>query len=177
MGALESLAEVFGEGGHGDNSETHARELLAEHAAEVLRAWAAKIREVGTEKGWSVWAAAYMDPDVPFTGTGMPSTETIVAELRRLDRVAILREAADAIEREQAREEAAERGRFGHLDHETESQGAAVRAKATFLRRLASDLEREKDTSGGHQLPAGESTPAPAEPVARATGDTTGETP
>ncbi|MGW1783886.1 hypothetical protein ACWCQQ_32940 [Streptomyces sp. NPDC002143] len=41
-----------------------------------------KIREVGTAKGWSVWAAACMDPDVEFVDTGMPSTETIVAEQR-----------------------------------------------------------------------------------------------
>lgn len=36
MSALESLIEVFGEGGHGDNAERFARELLAEHRAEVL---------------------------------------------------------------------------------------------------------------------------------------------
>ncbi|MGW0868917.1 hypothetical protein ACWD3J_16415 [Streptomyces sp. NPDC002755] len=41
-----------------------------------------KIREVGTPKGWSVWAAACVDPDVEFVGTGMLSTETIVADLR-----------------------------------------------------------------------------------------------
>ncbi|WP_157855738.1 hypothetical protein [Streptomyces aureocirculatus] len=51
-----------------------------------------KIREVGTAKGWSVWAAAYVDPDVEFVDTGMPSTETIVADLRRLDRDSVLRE-------------------------------------------------------------------------------------
>jgi len=150
----------------GGISAEDADGLLDEHDAAVLREWAAKIRQVGTAKGWSVWASAYMDPDVPFTDTGMPSTETIVAELRRLDRVAILREAADAIEREQAREEAAERGRFGHLDRETELQIEAVRAKATFLRRLASDLEREKDTSGDLQPSAGASTPASVEPYA-----------
>ncbi|MGW3197152.1 hypothetical protein ACWDBD_21685 [Streptomyces sp. NPDC001118] len=33
-----------------------------------------KIREVGTAKGWSVWAAAYLDPDVEFVDTGMHST-------------------------------------------------------------------------------------------------------
>lgn len=38
MSALESLTEVFGEGGHGDNSEQFARELLDEHRAEVLAA-------------------------------------------------------------------------------------------------------------------------------------------
>lgn len=36
MSALESLTEVFAEGGHGDNSERFARELLAERRAEVL---------------------------------------------------------------------------------------------------------------------------------------------
>lgn len=36
MSALQSLTEVFGEGGHGDNAERFARELLAEHRAEAL---------------------------------------------------------------------------------------------------------------------------------------------
>lgn len=36
MSAFESLTEVFAEGGHGDNAERFARELLAEHRAEVL---------------------------------------------------------------------------------------------------------------------------------------------
>jgi len=133
--------------------------LVAASDAELLRGWAAKIREVGTAKGWSTWAAAYIDPDVEFVDTAMPSTETIVAELRRLDRVAILRQAAEAIEREQAREERAESERFGYLDHETELQGVAVRAKATFLRRLADDVERGKDTSVGSQPTAGGATP------------------
>lgn len=128
-------------------------------SAETRREWAAKIRETGAAKGWSTWAAAFIDPDVEFVDTGMPSTETIVAELRRLDRAAAFRDAAEALEREQAREERAERERFGHLDHETELQGAAVRAKATFLRRLADGIEQGKDTSGGSQPPAGESTP------------------
>lgn len=156
MSALESLTEVFGESGCGDNSERYARELLA----EAQREWSAKIREVGTAKGWSVWAAAFMDPGVEFVDTGMPSTETVVAELRRLDRAAVLREAADAIVAEQARVERAERERFGRLDHDTQLQGAAVRAKAVFLRRLADDTEQEKDTSAGAQPDEGESTPA-----------------
>ncbi|GGJ52055.1 hypothetical protein GCM10010121_073700 [Streptomyces brasiliensis] len=54
-------------------------------------------RAVGTAKGWSTWAAAYIDPSVPFVDTDMPATETIVAGLRRLDRVAVLREAADLV--------------------------------------------------------------------------------
>ncbi|WP_103544023.1 hypothetical protein [Streptomyces sp. SM1] len=66
--------------------------LVAASDAELLREWSVKIREVGTARGWSVWAAAYMDPDVEFVDTGMPSTETIVAALRRLDRVSVLRE-------------------------------------------------------------------------------------
>lgn len=38
MTALESLTEVFGEGGHGENAEPFAREVLAEHRSEVLAA-------------------------------------------------------------------------------------------------------------------------------------------
>ncbi|MFF5435184.1 hypothetical protein ACFY5K_34890 [Streptomyces griseofuscus] len=83
---------------------------------------------------------------------------SVQRELRRCDRAADFRAGADAIEREQAREERAERERFGWLDKETRLQGDAVRAKAAFLRRLAEDVEREKDTSGSTQLPAGEST-------------------
>lgn len=141
-------------------NDAPAEELIKAAVDDVLRGWAARIREVGTAKGWSTWASAYINPDIEFGDTEMPSTETIVAELRRLDRVAILRQAAEAIEREQAREERAERERFGYLDHETELQGAAVRAKATFLRRLADDVERGKGTSVGIQPTAGGATPA-----------------
>ncbi|MFB7596915.1 hypothetical protein [Streptomyces sp. NPDC056160] len=60
--------------------------------AETRRECAAKIREVGTAKGWSTWAAAFIDPDTEFVDTGMPATEAIVAELRRRDRLAVLHE-------------------------------------------------------------------------------------
>jgi hypothetical protein len=140
-------------------NDAPAEQLIKAATDDVLRGWAAKIRDVGTARGWGIWAGDFMDPDVAFDESAMPSTETIVAELRRLDRVAILRQAAEAIEREQAREERAERERFGYLDHETELQGVAVRAKATFLRRLADDVERGKDTSVGSQPTAGGATP------------------
>ncbi|MGW3152744.1 hypothetical protein [Streptomyces sp. NPDC001089] len=117
--------------------------------AELLREWAEKIREVGTAKGWSVWAAAFMDPDVPFVDTGMPSTETIVAELRRLDQAATLEEAATALE--------------------THSYACDCRRAAGFLRQTAASIRAEtadtdemapeKDTRDGNQPPAGESTP------------------
>ncbi|MGW4889614.1 hypothetical protein [Streptomyces murinus] len=91
------------------------------------------------------------------------ATQIVVAELCRLDRAANFRAAADAIEQEQAREERAERERFGWLDKEARLQGEAVRAKAAFLRRLAEDVEREKGTSGSTQPLAGESTPGTPE--------------
>ncbi|GHB82416.1 hypothetical protein GCM10010306_091260 [Streptomyces umbrinus] len=56
--------------------------LVAASDAELLREWSAEIGEVGTAKGWSVWAAACMGLDVEFVDTGMPSTGTIVAEPR-----------------------------------------------------------------------------------------------
>jgi hypothetical protein len=71
--------------------------------------------------------------------------ETIAEEdacdRRRLeaDRAAVLREAADAIEAEQSREEAEEQAQHGSLDHETVLQGAAVRDKAALLRRMADE--------------------------------------
>jgi hypothetical protein len=40
---------------------------------------------------------------------------------------------------EQAREEATEWAQYGELDHETELQGAAVRASAGLLRRMAAE--------------------------------------
>lgn len=73
-------------------NDAPAAELIKAATDDVLRGWAAKIREVGAAKGWSVWAAAFLDPDSDFVDTGMPSTESIVAELRRLDRLAILRQ-------------------------------------------------------------------------------------
>ncbi|HET6636816.1 MAG TPA: hypothetical protein VFH77_17505 [Streptomyces sp.] len=100
MNAREDAVTSLVNGGWGRQI---AREIIARVVAEArtdeARRWAAKIREVGTAKGWSVWAAAYIDPDTAFTDTGMPPTETIVAELRRLDRVQTLRDAADWFER------------------------------------------------------------------------------
>ncbi|PWI17754.1 hypothetical protein DI272_29030 [Streptomyces sp. Act143] len=53
------------------------------------------------------------------------------------DRAAVLLEAADAIEADQIREEHEERARRGGLTQETVLRGAAVRAKADLLRRMA----------------------------------------
>jgi hypothetical protein len=131
-------------------SDGEAESLLARNDADVLRTWAAKIREVGIAKGWSVWASAYMDPDVPFTDTGMPSTETIVAELRSLDRASTLREAADAI---------------NALPQDYECDPGRGDA-ADLLRRMANEVEREKGTGGVLQPSAGEPTPASAESYA-----------
>ncbi|MFJ9114458.1 hypothetical protein ACIRJO_02800 [Streptomyces sp. NPDC102394] len=127
----------------------------------------------GREQGIRYAVAAYLNhPDTGFACcSAHPAADgarELLAEVDRLrrelkewaaDKAAALRAAADALEREQAREERAERERFGYLDHETELQGVAVRAKAAFLRRLADNAERGKDTSGGDQLSAGESTP------------------
>lgn len=66
---------------------------------QVLRDMARQVRAISKVKGWSLWAADYMDPDVEFLDTGMPPTADIIAELRSLDRAAVLREAADTIGR------------------------------------------------------------------------------
>lgn len=130
-----------------------AREILAsvvaEARAESEHRWAARIRELGVAKGWSVWAADFMDPSVDFDGAAMPSTETIVAELRRLDRGAVFREAADAVDL----------GKAGFPDEVRSGASWAAR----MLRRRADEVEQEKDTSGGSQPSAGESTPALAD--------------
>lgn len=133
-------------------NDAPAAELIQAAVDDVLRGWAARIRETGTAKGWSVWAADFINPDVEFVGTGMPSTETIVAELRRLDRAAVLREAADFYD--QLLKDMGD-------DVTCDSRyWTAIRDVARGLRRRADDIEQEKDTSGGHQLSAGESTPA-----------------
>lgn len=58
------------------------------------------------------------------------------------DRAAVLREAADAIERAQDQEDAEQLARFTHLDHECINQGAAVREKAALLRRMADEASQ-----------------------------------
>lgn len=147
MSAHEDAVKSLVNGGY---AQQIAREILAavvaEDRAESQRRWAAKILEVGTAKGWSTWAAAFMDPDIEFVDTGMPSTETIVAELRRLDRVKILRDAASAI---------------NNLPQDYECDPGRGDA-ANLLRRMADEAERGKDTSGGRQLREGESTAASA---------------
>ncbi|MFI6249017.1 hypothetical protein [Streptomyces sp. NPDC051016] len=166
----------FGEGEQAEADEAfvrHAREdvdaLLAEidrmraaHTQEIddaLRAWAVKIREVGTAKGWSTWAGAFIDPDVEFVETGMPTTESIVAELRRLDREATLREAADAI----TEVIEADRAKFPRRSNDRAALGGAREIVLGLIdqpRRTADEVQREKDTSDGSQPTVGESTAA-----------------
>lgn len=66
MSARESLTEVFGEGGHGDNSQRFADELYAEIRAEVLREAADALEarvaddDVDTKRTWAGMDAAYL---------------------------------------------------------------------------------------------------------------------
>jgi hypothetical protein len=129
----------------GRYTQSRAAELADAHERSVRRRWAAKIREVGTAKGWSTWAGPFMDPDVEFVDAEMPATESIVAELRRLDRAKVLREAAAAVA----------------LDRDSTLPGdGAWRRGMTrageLLRRMAD--EAGKGTRGGVRPPAGELT-------------------
>ncbi|RMB85591.1 hypothetical protein [Streptomyces shenzhenensis] len=63
------------------------------------------------------------------------------------------REAADLIEQAQASEEAEEKERHGFLDHETGLQGAAVRDKAAYLRRLADEVEGKSSRTAADATP------------------------
>jgi len=144
MSARATLMEIVRQWTERSGGAPETPEAVVEASeAELLRAWAAKVRQVGGAKGWSVWAAAFMDPDVPFVDTDMPSTETIVAELRRLDRADALDKFADEI------------NALGD-DHEL---GPGWGDAADRARSKAASLRREKDTSGGHQPAEGESTP------------------
>jgi len=58
-------------------NDTPAADLIKAATDDVLRTWAAKIRTVGEAKGWSTWAATYMDPDTEFTDVGSPPLEEI----------------------------------------------------------------------------------------------------
>jgi len=75
-----------------DLNDGPATDLINAATNDVLRGWAARIREVGAAKGWSTWAAEFIDPASDFVDTGLPSTETLLGELRRQDRQAVLRE-------------------------------------------------------------------------------------
>lgn len=159
MSAHEDAVTSMVNGGY---SQRIAREILAgvlgEAQTEDRRVLATRIREVGTAKGWSTWAAAYIDPDTEFVDTGMPSTETIVAELRRLDRVTTLREVEAAITA------AIDRSREHSDDDGLRVRRLGMRAVERLVRGLREEAEGwEKDT-GGSKPSAGESTPAPAEP-------------
>lgn len=119
-------------------NDAPAEELIKAVIDDVLRGWAAKIREVGEAKGWSTWAAAFIDPDTEFVDTGMPATETIVAELRRLDRAAALREVELAIAA------AVERNLAEYPDEQAMSaRRLGLRAAERIVRGL------RKDTEGG----------------------------
>ncbi|WP_432169086.1 hypothetical protein [Streptomyces sp. 1222.5] len=130
-------------------SEADADALISEHDTAALREHAEKVHEVGTAKGWSVWAAAYLHPEVEFVDTALPATETIVAELRRVDRAAILRDGADRLLDE--RRQFASRTVF--------CDGLAHAAQR--LKKWATEAAPEEETSAGSQPPAGESTPGP----------------
>lgn len=128
-------------------NDVPAEELIRAAMDDVLRQWSAKIRDVGLAKGWSVWAAAFMDPDTPFSDTGKPSTETIVAKLRRMDRVENLRRDATALLRLRSR----------HASRAIFCDGIAYAADQ--LANWADEAEQEKDTGAGRQPFADESTP------------------
>jgi hypothetical protein len=68
---------------------------------------------------------------------------------RAVVRAEALREAAAAIEQEQAREEATEWAQYGELDHETEIAGGAVRASAALLRRMAGEAQQDEEPERG----------------------------
>lgn len=125
--------------------------LVAEEGAQRDRRWAQRIREVGAAKGWSAWAAAFIDPDTEFVDTGMPATETIVAELRRLDRLAVLHEVDEQLAAMTLPEHLK-----GTLN--ASSYADAWQACRARVRALATGSP-EKDTGGGRQPRAGESTP------------------
>ncbi|MFF8406937.1 hypothetical protein ACF06P_35580 [Streptomyces sp. NPDC015684] len=135
-------------------AEADADALISEHDTAALREHAEKVHEVGTAKGWSVWAAAYLHPDTEFVDAAMPSTETIVSELRRIDRLAVLREAVSIAESLRQFDPA-----FGARKAAQISENVGVLRVAEELRRRADDLAQGKDTSVGGQPPAGESTP------------------
>ncbi|MFC8676717.1 hypothetical protein ACFUEN_29030 [Streptomyces griseorubiginosus] len=60
-------------------NDAPAEELIKATVDDALREWAAKIRKVGGAKGWSTWAAEYMDPDAEFVDVGTPPIEEIEA--------------------------------------------------------------------------------------------------
>ncbi|MFI1535533.1 hypothetical protein [Streptomyces anandii] len=133
-----------------------AQALRERISLETRRDWAAQIRAIGATKGWSTWAAEYMDPDVEFVDVGMPSTREIVAQLRRVDRDAVLGVVEGAIA------EAIDRNRAEHPDEEAmRTRRLGMRAAQRIVRTIREDrVGREKDTSGGRQPREGESTPA-----------------
>lgn len=116
-----------------------ARQHIDAFRDQVLTEMAADVRAISKAKGWSLWAADYMDPNVEFTDVGMPSTGQIVAELRRADRAAVLREGAAAIEADDRCHRPYHRAHYADL-----------------LRRLADEAEgkptaEQKDTQTSSQ--------------------------
>ncbi|MFE6829223.1 hypothetical protein ACFVFJ_44690 [Streptomyces sp. NPDC057717] len=82
-----SFLESKGEAGPGyllrtcdvpSSEEKDTRELNA-HRDDVLRDMAAEIKTLGDERGWSIWAAHYMHPDVEFVDTGAGEKATAAA--------------------------------------------------------------------------------------------------
>jgi hypothetical protein len=160
VSARDTLLEIVRQWTERNGGAPEAPEAVVDASeAELLREWAARVRQVDAAKGWSVWAAAFMDPDVPFVDTGMPSTETIVAELRRLDRAAVLREVDEQFAAMKLPE---------HLKGTLNagSYADAWRTCRAIVKAMAGQAERGKDTSGGHQPTEGESTPDSVLPVA-----------
>lgn len=78
---------------------TRIHQIIEARDLEVRRQWSARIEETGRAKGWSTWASAFLNPDndIDFTHHAMPSTESIVAELRRADRQETLRAVRQAL--------------------------------------------------------------------------------
>lgn len=120
------------------------RGLLAEHLARVFPE-PAPASEDGAALRDRIAALFRQPPGVERLGDATPGeiADAVLSVLPTpIDRADVLLEAADAIETEQVREEAEQRARFDGLDHETELQGEAVRAKAALLRRMAAEARQ-----------------------------------
>lgn len=89
--ALAALRAALGWGDSSYWRRARLQQLIEARDLEGRRQWAARIEETGRAKGWSLWAAAFLSPDIEFVDGSLPSTESVVAELRRLDRTDFLR--------------------------------------------------------------------------------------
>ncbi|MFI0236378.1 hypothetical protein [Streptomyces sp. NPDC016845] len=148
MSARDDIAAHF-------TSDTLVDQLLDAYRDEMLRSMAVEIKALGDERGWSIWAAHYMHPDVEFVDTGGLDSATLLRRLKREHRVEVLLEGAVELERIADETESRVAEHYGPASGIGPGSAEMVREAARTLREMAGEKATAPATTATPNGPLG----------------------